>query len=74
MRTFVVAILELAEGEIRQHVVEAASKRDAYKLVLDLTFGRDYWKDYIPDAYTAEDIEEIVFDSDTYISAVEILA
>ena len=72
MSTWVVAFLSLHSGELRQTIVQASSKLEAYKAVLDVEFGRDYWVDYVVDTATTSDIEEMVFDSDCYISALKI--
>lgn len=72
MSTWVVAFLSLHDGELRQTVVQASSKMEAYRAVLDVEFGRDYWVDYVEDTATPSDIEERVFDGDCYISAIKI--
>jgi hypothetical protein len=72
MKTWVVAFLNLGQGELLQYPVEAESKLLAYKAVLDRKFGRDYWREYVSDVPTEDDIEEMVFNCDCYISALEI--
>ena len=68
MQRWVVAFLSLHDGEIKQYVVDAESKLLAYKSALDSEFGRDY----VSDTATHDDVEEMVYDSDCYISAVKI--
>lgn len=72
MNTWVVAFLSLHDGELRQTQVQAECKLDAYRKVLDIEFGKDYWVDYVEDTATTSDIEERVFDSDCFISAIKI--
>lgn len=72
MNTWVVAFLWLNDGEIKQMVINADSKLEAYRQMLDIEFGKDYWGYYVEDTATTSDIEERVFNSDCYISAIKI--
>ena len=72
MNTWVVAFLSLNEGEIKQMVVNADSKLGAYRQMLDVEFGKDYWREYISDTASEDDVEEYVYDCDCYISAIKI--
>ena len=72
MNTWVVAFLSLNEGEIKQTVVSADSKMEAYRQVIDREFGKDYWREYVSDASSEGDVEEQVYDCDCYISAIKI--
>lgn len=72
MRKFVVAILYLGQGELKQYLVEADTQLLAYKQVLDTEIGSDYWRAYVSEHCTTDDIEEAVFDMDRFISALEI--
>lgn len=72
MNTWVVAFLSLHDGELRQTQVQAYTKLDAYRQVLDVEYGKDYWVDYVEDSATCSDIEERVFDGDCFISALKI--
>ena len=72
MNTWVVAFLSLNEGEIKQTVVSADSKMEAYRQVIDREFGKDYWREYVSDTASKDDVEEYVYDCDCYISAIKI--
>lgn len=72
MNTWVVAFLSLHGGEIKQMVVNADSKLEAYRQMLDIEFGKDYWREYISDTASEDDVEEYVYDCDCYISAIKI--
>lgn len=72
MNKYVVAFLSMHDGELRQLLVTADSKLDAYRQMLDLEFDQYYWTDYVPDLATCQDVESMVFDSDAYISALKI--
>ena len=72
MNTWVVAFLSLNQGEIKQTVVSADSKMGAYRQVIDREFGKDYWREYVSETTSEDDIEEYVYDCDCYISAIKI--
>ena len=72
MNIWVVAFLSLNEGEIKQTVVSADSKRGAYRQVIDREFGKDYWREYVSDTASEADVEEQAYDCDCYISAIKI--
>ena len=72
MQKYVVAFLSLGTGELKQTLVSAYSTLGAYREVLDTEFGKDYWRDYVSDHATTEDVEGMVFNSDCYISALKI--
>lgn len=72
MYKYVVAFLNLNDGELKQTLVSADTKLLSYKAVLDVEFGKDYWREYVSDTATTDDVEEMVFNSDCYISALKI--
>ena len=72
MNTWVVAFLSLNQGEIKQTVVSADSKMGAYRQVIDREFGKDYWREYVSETTSEDDIEEYAYDCDCYISAIKI--
>ena len=72
LEKYVVAFLNLGNGELKQTLVSAYSRRGAYRLVLDTEFGADYWRDHVPDSASTDDVEEMVFNCDCYISALKI--
>ena len=71
MNTWVVAFLSLHGGEIKQMVVNADSKLEAYRQVIDREFGKDYWREYVSDTASEADVEEQAYDCDCYISAIK---
>ena len=72
MYKYVVAFINLGDGELKQTLVSADTKLLAYKTTLDVEFGKDYWREYVSDTATTDDVEEMVFNSDCYISALKI--
>lgn len=69
MNTWVVAFLDMHWGELKQHVIKADTKLEAYREF----FGGTSWQDSLNNsALTAEEVEEMVFDGDCYISAIKI--
>ena len=69
MTTWAVAFLSLHGGEIKQMVVNADSKLEAYR---EFLWGTDWRESLNNSALTAEAVEEMVFDGDCYISAIKI--
>lgn len=69
MNTWVVAFLDLHWGELKQVVIKADTKLEAYR---EFLWGTDWRESLNNSDLTAEAVEEMVFDGDCYISAIKI--
>lgn len=66
LKTFVVAFASLHEGDIKQEIVEAENEINAIKSYLN-------WGDIaFPEGSTLEDIYEAVYNSECYITVLDL--
>jgi hypothetical protein len=68
MNKYVVAYLDLNQGDLKQELVEASSRFEAMVSYLGWT------KEDLGDTRTCDQLEEAVFNMDSYISVFEIKA
>jgi hypothetical protein len=71
MNTYVVAYLSLYDGELLQAVVDANNKLEAYKSFLANRQGKEDASWFL-DIETVEELENALFDMESYISAIQI--